>query len=66
MDYWVRLFSPAEPLETAGERGAERKAVQRSAVPSRLGWQDAGHEVRRRGGQRSINRLPYSLEYRLS
>lgn len=42
VDYWARLFSPAEPTGPAAERGADRNAIQRSAVH---GWQDPVHEV---------------------
>lgn len=42
VDFWVRLFNPAEPVETVLMRGAP----QRSPVQSSLGWQDTGHEVK--------------------
>lgn len=41
VDYWVRLFNPAEPVDTVVERGADRRtATQRSPVHISLGWQD--------------------------
>lgn len=46
VDYWVRLFSPAVPIEAVVERGANRTAIQRSPEPGCLGWQDTGRKVR--------------------
>lgn len=46
VDFWVRLFSPAEPVNTVVAREAKKKAIRRSSVPTFLGWQDTGHEVR--------------------
>lgn len=39
----MRLFYPAEPVETVVMRGA----TQRSPVQISLGWQDTGHEVKK-------------------
>ncbi|XP_029311195.1 protein fantom, partial [Cottoperca gobio] len=45
VDFWVRLFNPAEPIDRVLERGADRRtAPQRSPVLVSLGWHDAGHE----------------------
>ncbi|XP_030578643.1 protein fantom-like isoform X1 [Archocentrus centrarchus] len=45
VDFWVRLFPPAEPVPTLAESGADWKAVrQRSPVQISLGWQDSSHE----------------------
>ncbi len=47
LDFWVRLFHPAEPVGTVVEGGADRRtATQRSPVQIPLGWQDTGHEVK--------------------
>lgn len=47
VDFWVRLFNPAEPIDTVPERGADwRSATQRRPVQISLGWQDTDHEVK--------------------
>ena len=51
----MRLFSPAEPLETVAEKTADRKAIQRSSVHDRLGWHDTRHEVRVRSYRNKID-----------
>ncbi|XP_077963476.1 protein fantom isoform X2 [Gasterosteus aculeatus] len=45
VDFWVRLFYPAEPIDTVAERGADRiTAPQRRPAHIPLGWHDPGHE----------------------
>ncbi|KAM8899826.1 protein fantom isoform 2-T3 [Spinachia spinachia] len=45
VDFWVRLFYPAEPTDTVAERGTERiTAPQRRPVHIPLGWHDPCHE----------------------
>lgn len=47
VDFWVRLFYPAEPIDTVAERGADRiTAPQRRPAHIPLGWHDPGHEVK--------------------
>lgn len=49
VDFWVRLFPPAEPMDTMVERaGGRRTATQRSPVQISLGWQESSHEVKQR------------------
>lgn len=46
VDFWVRLFPPAEPIGAAAESAAEGRTVtQRSPAQIMLGWQDSVHEV---------------------
>lgn len=48
LDFWVRLYHPAEPLDTLVERGADRRTdTHRGPVQVSLGWQDTGHEVKK-------------------
>lgn len=43
----MRLFDPAEPVDTVVERRADRRtATQRSPVQVSLGWQQTGPEVK--------------------
>ncbi|KAM3857785.1 protein fantom-like [Diretmus argenteus] len=43
VDFWVRLFPPAEPMDMEG--GVDRRtAPLRSPVQHYLGWQESGHE----------------------
>ncbi|XP_068455715.1 protein fantom [Clinocottus analis] len=45
VDFWVRLFNPAEPIDPVAARGADgRPAARRSPLHSSLGWQEAGHQ----------------------
>ncbi|XP_037532882.1 protein fantom [Nematolebias whitei] len=45
VDFWVRLFPPAEPIGAVAESAAERRTVtQRSQAQIMLGWQDSVHE----------------------
>lgn len=45
VDFWVRLFPPAEPMDAVIERPAGRRPVaQRSPMQAFYGWQDI-HEV---------------------
>lgn len=47
VDFWVRLFPPAEPTGAVAESAAERRTVtQRSPPQIMLGWQDSVHEVK--------------------
>ncbi|XP_075942997.1 protein fantom [Anarhichas minor] len=63
VDFWVRLFYPAEPIDTVAERGADRRtAAQRGPVHISLGWQDAGHEELHDYGGGIPNELVVVLE----
>ncbi|XP_069015433.1 protein fantom [Embiotoca jacksoni] len=63
VDYWVRLFPPAEPMDTVAESGADRRSVtQRSPVQITLGWQDSGHEELHDYGGGIPNELVVMLE----
>ncbi|XP_034413660.1 protein fantom, partial [Cyclopterus lumpus] len=63
VDFWVRLFYPAEPIDTMAEIGADRRtAPQRSPVHITLGWQDAGHEALHDYGGGIPNELVVVLE----
>ncbi|XP_054457821.1 protein fantom [Anoplopoma fimbria] len=63
VDFWVRLFYPAEPIDTVAERGADRRtAAQRRPVHISLGWQDAGHEELHDYGGGIPNELVVMLE----
>ncbi|KAM4714727.1 protein fantom isoform 2-T3 [Anableps anableps] len=63
VDFWVRLFPPAEPLHTVAEIGAERRTVtQRSPVQIPLGWQDSGQEELHDYGGGIPNELVVMLE----
>ncbi|XP_068569655.1 protein fantom [Cebidichthys violaceus] len=63
VDFWVRLFYPAEPRDTVAERGADRRtAAQRGPVHISLGWQDAGHEELHDYGGGIPNELVVMLE----
>lgn len=42
VDFWVRLFPPAEPTDPLVEPETHRAPVQIT-----LGWQDGSHEVNR-------------------
>ncbi|XP_034020941.1 protein fantom [Thalassophryne amazonica] len=47
VDFWARLFPPADPLVTVVERKVDRTTMKQSShVPISLGWQDNGHEQR--------------------
>ncbi|XP_073331535.1 protein fantom [Pagrus major] len=51
LDFWVRLYHPAEPVDTLVERGPDRRTdTHRSPVQVSLGWQDTGHELHDYGG----------------
>ncbi|XP_051285385.1 protein fantom isoform X2 [Dicentrarchus labrax] len=64
VDFWVRLFNPAEPVDTVVERGADRRtAIQRSPVHIPLGWQDTGHEELHDYGGGIPNELVVMLEH---
>ncbi|XP_024864266.1 protein fantom isoform X3 [Kryptolebias marmoratus] len=63
VDFWVRLFPPAEPIGTVTENGAERRTVtQRSPVQTLLGWQDTVHEELHDYGSGIPNELVVMLE----
>ncbi|XP_074480130.1 protein fantom isoform X1 [Sebastes fasciatus] len=63
VDFWVRLFNPAEPINTVAERGADRRtAAQKGPVHVSLGWQDAGHEELHDYGGGIPNELVVMLE----
>nr|XP_020443594.1 X-linked retinitis pigmentosa GTPase regulator-interacting protein 1-like [Monopterus albus] len=44
VDFWVRLFPPAKPMDSVVEGPAERRATQRSPMQISYGWQDSGQE----------------------
>lgn len=49
VDFWVRLFPPAEPVGFVKEGGAERRpGTQRRPGQVSLGWQDDSQEVQQR------------------
>ncbi|XP_044040637.1 protein fantom isoform X3 [Siniperca chuatsi] len=63
VDFWVRLFSPAEPIDAVVERGADRRTAKpRRPVQISLGWQDAGHEELHDYGGGIPNELVVMLE----
>uniref|UniRef100_A0AAQ5XYP9 C2 domain-containing protein n=2 Tax=Amphiprion ocellaris TaxID=80972 RepID=A0AAQ5XYP9_AMPOC len=63
VDFWVRLFPPAEPMDTVEESGAERKtATQKSPLQTCLGWQDSSHEELHDYGGGIPNELVVMLE----
>ncbi|XP_030018143.1 protein fantom isoform X2 [Sphaeramia orbicularis] len=63
VDFWVRLFPPAEPMDTITEREVERRtAPQRRPVQISLGWQDSQHEELHDYGGGIPNELVVMLE----
>ncbi|KAK5609606.1 hypothetical protein CRENBAI_003344 [Crenichthys baileyi] len=63
VDFWVRLFPPAEPINTAAEIRPDRRTVtQRSSVQIPLGWQDSGQEELHDYGGGIPNELVVMLE----
>ncbi|XP_029695674.1 protein fantom [Takifugu rubripes] len=62
VDYWVRLFSPAVPID-AVVKTAGGTAVQRRAEPGCLGWQDTGHKELYDYGGGIPNELVIMLEH---
>ncbi|KAM9425744.1 protein fantom [Pholidichthys leucotaenia] len=63
VDYWVRLFPPAEPLGALRESRADWKTVTlRSPVCALLGWQDTNHEELHDYGGGIPNELVVMLE----
>ncbi|XP_051800041.1 protein fantom [Acanthochromis polyacanthus] len=63
VDFWVRLFPPAEPMDTVEEIGADRKtATQKSPLQTSLGWQDSSHEELHDYGGGIPNELVVMLE----
>ncbi|KAI3376547.1 hypothetical protein L3Q82_017002 [Scortum barcoo] len=63
VDFWVRLFHPAEPVDTEVEGVSDRRtATQRSPVQISLGWQDTGHEELHDYGGGIPNELVVMLE----
>ncbi|XP_063326252.1 protein fantom isoform X1 [Pelmatolapia mariae] len=63
VDFWARLFPPAEPVATVAESGADWKTVrQRSPVQITLGWQDSIHEELHDYGGGIPNELVVMLE----
>ncbi|KAM4565093.1 protein fantom [Fundulus diaphanus] len=61
VDFWVRLFPPAEPIVTVAEIGAERRR-QRSPLQIPQGWQDSGQEELHDYGGGIPNELMVMLE----
>ncbi|XP_038135061.1 protein fantom [Cyprinodon tularosa] len=63
VDFWVRLYPPAEPIVTVEEVRAERRTVtQRGPVQIPLGWQDSGQEELHDYGGGIPNELVVMLE----
>ncbi|XP_023277539.1 protein fantom-like [Seriola lalandi dorsalis] len=63
VDFWVRLFPPAEPMDILVEKQAERRTVtQRSPVQISYGWQDRIHEELHDYGRGIPNELAVMLE----
>ncbi|XP_062300982.1 protein fantom [Scomber scombrus] len=63
VDFWVRLFPPAEPMDTMVERaGGRRTATQRSPVQVSLGWQESSQEELHDYGGGIPNELMLVLE----
>ncbi|XP_026209179.1 protein fantom [Anabas testudineus] len=51
VDFWVRLFPPAEPIHTVIERPADRRTVtQRRHMQTFYDWQDSHEELHDYGG----------------
>ncbi|XP_075891614.1 protein fantom [Nelusetta ayraudi] len=61
LDFWVRLFHPAEPVDSVVERGAATHR-QRSPGHVSLGWQDTCHEDLHDYGGGVPNELVIMLE----
>ncbi|XP_053199044.1 protein fantom, partial [Scomber japonicus] len=63
VDFWVRLYPPAEPMDTMVERtGGRRTATQRSPVQVSLGWQESSQEELHDYGGGIPNELMLVLE----
>ncbi|XP_054907201.1 protein fantom isoform X1 [Poeciliopsis prolifica] len=63
VDFWVRLFPPAEPVHTGTEIGEERRTVRhRSPGHIPLGWQDGSQEELHDYGGGIPNELVVMLE----
>ncbi|XP_014194534.1 protein fantom isoform X2 [Haplochromis burtoni] len=63
VDFWARLFPPAEPVATVAESGADWKTVRdRSPVQITLGWQDSIREDLHDYGGGIPNELVVMLE----
>ncbi|XP_029382814.1 protein fantom [Echeneis naucrates] len=63
VDFWVRLFLPAEPMDAVLEAPAKRSTVtQRSPVQISYGWQERSHEELHDYGQGVPNELAVVLE----
>ncbi|XP_041840734.1 protein fantom isoform X2 [Melanotaenia boesemani] len=63
VDFWARLFPPAEPVATVAESEADRRTVtQRGPVQISLGWQDSSHEELHDYGGGIPNELVVMLE----
>ncbi|XP_067436448.1 protein fantom [Thunnus thynnus] len=63
VDFWVRLFPPAEPMDTTVETAGDRRTVtQRSPVQISLGWQESSQEELHDYGGGIPNELVLVLE----
>ncbi|KAF0039115.1 hypothetical protein F2P81_009599 [Scophthalmus maximus] len=63
VDFWVRLFPAAEPMDTVSAKPAERRtAAWRSPVHISHGWQDSGCEELHDYGGGIPNQLVVMLE----
>ncbi|XP_039997237.1 protein fantom [Xiphias gladius] len=63
VDFWVRLFPPAEPMDTVVEKSAERRTgTQRRPMQILHSWQDSGHEELHDYGGGIPNELVVMLE----
>lgn len=57
VDFWVRLFPPAEPMDPLVEPETHRAPVQIT-----LGWQDGSHEVNQRHNNVAVGiQIPTNL-----
>ncbi|CAN9509455.1 unnamed protein product [Ophioblennius macclurei] len=64
VDFWARLFPPAEPLGGLLESGMERKtATAKSPLQQSLGWQGSSHEELHDYGGGIPNELLVMLEH---
>uniref|UniRef100_UPI003AAC66BA protein fantom n=1 Tax=Centroberyx gerrardi TaxID=166262 RepID=UPI003AAC66BA len=62
VDFWVRLFPPAEPMDTLVERPDRRTVTHRGPVQHHLGWQDSSHEELHDYGGGIPNELVIAME----
>ncbi|XP_034532655.1 protein fantom [Notolabrus celidotus] len=63
LEFWVRLFNSAAPIETVRERGIERRTALQSPQHISPDWQDAAYEELYEYGGGIPNELEVMLEY---